>query len=178
MVDTLDSFICDRCQSKLFFGDEECIHCHKEYTYVYWETYCNSYALAHLRKGTIIDTEEACYIALCCNQDVEKCTCSSPLDWQDANSLPTAITDEAYDYNSPCSGCQFYYTPLCLPLRAWLKEFVETGSAPGEIDLCSFYQPHESIEPPEVFDWDEYDVESDLMYFEELGGYLPVRKRA
>lgn len=142
---------CTLCEEPIEFGDEECNFCHTPYDNEYWRTFF-SHNIDLFPTIDITDdhnqittSELTSSHTLCCDNKWEDCKCpiDDMLGWHDATFLvPKKVWEEAYTFDTPCSGCLKYYEGSCIPLRHWVREYLETNEFPGGIDdICSQYDP-------------------------------------
>lgn len=136
--------LCDRCARPIKYRTARC-DCGMMYFDDYWdeldETFEEGGFSDLVDPDDVIDAVDAYDVTLCCAKDVDDCTCEGgSVVWIDLKHVPKSIYENIYAYRAKCSGCRFFYTPQCIPLRAWTTEFVQTGSMAGLIDECSYFQ--------------------------------------
>jgi len=93
-----------------------------------------------------IDPSEIYDYMLCCNESQWDCQCEGrqKISWDMRNDVPREVMQSAYKLNSSCMGCEFYYTPACMPFRAWIKNTLLTGEVGVQITTCSAFKADET----------------------------------
>lgn len=102
-------------------------------------------------------------IMLCCDQDSSDCQCDIPLSWHDGWDSAKDMESRGFDVyhkgqQSVCSGCINFYTPNCLPLRAWARSDDHYGTISRcSIDVCGNFVHFEILEAAKK-KWLEYEM--------------------
>lgn len=136
---------CESCNEPIYFGDAFCTNvsrCLAEYDEDYWRSWFGDFLGKPEINYNLKEKQEFTQsYNLCCDQVWYKCECANPLDWGIAyDDVPSNWKQEAYTFETPCSGCAFYYSENCIPFRKWLKQYSLTKSFPGSIDdICDQY---------------------------------------
>jgi hypothetical protein len=96
---------------------------------------------------------------LCCNQDPADCECDFPFAWGEGYEAAKIYDDTKGDVywkgqKSACSACIHYFTPNCLPLRAWVRAEDRLQDI-GAIDVCGNFVHFEVLAAAKRR-WEEY----------------------
>lgn len=101
--------------------------------------------------GTVDTRDPMFYVTICCESPEELCDCGpNQIIFNEIYDIPDK--DYANLYFSPevantfasdtgCESCGKYYTPSCMPLRSWIKNYMFNPKAEeiGQIDSCNQY---------------------------------------
>ena len=147
LADIMD-LLCDRCAKDLEYRSPCCEYCGALYFDDYWDSLddvLEEHGVEPEDTDDVIDGSEVYDVTFCCAKDANLCICAGgPVLWEDAQHMPKNMYENIYPYNSKCSGCRFFYTPQCIPFRAWVTDYVQWEIVNNFIDICSYYDPEPS----------------------------------
>lgn len=134
---------CNFCGSDMCIGDSACLGCGRLYSLDFWRDYTKWEPKVssddYNQQPVMLDEDDN----LCCDNRWYQCSCDRPITWEeDKPKIPKGIWESAYDYYTPCSGCDHFYEASCPVLRGWIVQYIKQGQSPGSIDsTCSMYEP-------------------------------------
>lgn len=135
-LNSIDKITCV-CGSSVTFGESHCFHCNLEYPNLYWVTLERVY---YQRMSEL--TPSMTDPNICCGLLQEYCKCEEPIPWNivfDPDIMPLDIDDRAYDTSSDCGTCINNFSSRCDAYVSWVKDYIQTGKIPYEIDGCNKY---------------------------------------
>lgn len=135
---------CGNCSELVTFGSAVCEHCASILGDDYWDFFMENHfdlLMEALEAYDEPDIEDISYdTMLCCDRSVTECDCTMKLNWQEILDIEKDIDEVAYDPNSWCAECIYYYTPKCIPYRNMLRHYAFDNEIDEPISKCENFE--------------------------------------
>lgn len=82
--------------------------------------------VANQKMGTDTQLKLTAHMCIMCDSEGSQCECdiSSYVSFDEALTMTFAENIDVYDPQGACDTCIFSFTPDCVPLREWLRDYM------------------------------------------------------